>query len=203
MNDKKEFLSKIWKLFLLNGAKTTTMDDVAKEFSISKKTLYQHYKNKEELLRELLSFIISHVEEELERLNINSKMCPIEEMFCANKKIKSETEGNKTLFIRQLKKYYNHLYIEHLQDVVKTFSHRITDNIERGRKEGYYREDFNEKTYVNLLLVMMNSYDDSPLINNEEINRGHFCFDVMMFYLNSITTEKGKQILNKIISNDK
>lgn len=173
------------------------MDDVAKEFSISKKTLYQYYKNKEELLRELLRFIISHVEEEMDSLTPEQKKCPIEEMLYANKRIENETKDNKTLFIRQLRKYYHHLYIEHLHDVVNAFSHRIIDNIRRGRKQGYYREDFDENDYVKLLFVMMNAYDDSPLLNNDQINRSDFCFGVMNFYLHSITTEKGKKYLKK------
>ena len=46
MDEKTFFLSKASELFIENGAKTLTMDDVAKEFGISKKTLYQKYKNK-------------------------------------------------------------------------------------------------------------------------------------------------------------
>jgi AcrR family transcriptional regulator len=50
MDDKKCFLEKLFKLFQVYGAKTLTMDDIAKEFSISKKTLYQKYSHKEDLI---------------------------------------------------------------------------------------------------------------------------------------------------------
>ena len=46
MEEKTNFLSKATQLFIENGAKFVTMDEIAKEFGISKKTLYQKYKNK-------------------------------------------------------------------------------------------------------------------------------------------------------------
>ena len=47
MDDKKYFLEKLFEMFHIYGVKTLTMDDIAKEFSISKKTLYQKYSHKE------------------------------------------------------------------------------------------------------------------------------------------------------------
>ncbi|HAI79685.1 MAG TPA: TetR/AcrR family transcriptional regulator, partial [Chryseobacterium sp.] len=52
----KKFLEKVVELFIDNGAKTLTMDDIAKEFGMSKKTLYQKYANKEALLEDVLAF---------------------------------------------------------------------------------------------------------------------------------------------------
>jgi AcrR family transcriptional regulator len=57
MEDKNFFLNKLLSMFRIYGAKTLSMDDIAKEFSISKKTLYQKYKNKEDLIHEVLEFI--------------------------------------------------------------------------------------------------------------------------------------------------
>ena len=48
--EDNQFLQKATELFIENGAKTLTMDDVAKEFGMSKKTIYQKYKNMEALL---------------------------------------------------------------------------------------------------------------------------------------------------------
>ena len=46
------------------------MDDVAREFGISKKTLYQKYKNKEALLEEVLDFKLSHIIQKMQKLDV-------------------------------------------------------------------------------------------------------------------------------------
>ena len=56
MAKKDHFIEKVSHLFIEYGAKTFTMDDIAKEFSMSKKTLYQQFKNKDELLEAVLDF---------------------------------------------------------------------------------------------------------------------------------------------------
>ncbi len=57
MDDKKYFLEKLFEMFHIYGVKTLTMDDIAKEFSISKKTLYQKYSHKENLICDVLDFM--------------------------------------------------------------------------------------------------------------------------------------------------
>ena len=52
MKNTRCTLDRLFDIFRTHGAKTLTMDDIAREFCISKKTLYQKYKNKEELLTE-------------------------------------------------------------------------------------------------------------------------------------------------------
>ncbi|MCZ2085557.1 MAG: TetR/AcrR family transcriptional regulator, partial [Flavobacteriales bacterium] len=81
MDEKTIFLSKASELFINNGAKSVTMDEIAKEFGISKKTLYQKYKNKEELLEEVLEYKLHEVIDRLQYLDDNVENA-IERMFC-------------------------------------------------------------------------------------------------------------------------
>lgn len=202
MEQNKEFLEKTLKLFYLNGAKTTTMDDIAKEFSMSKKTLYQMYPNKDVLLDEVLNYEAQQVILELKLLN-DKDVSPIEKMLCREKKIKDMTENNHSFFVRQLKKYYPHLYERHTKRISDEVSKVLIYNIERGREQGVFRQDFNEKDYARFLMLLMLSYDDSPIIDVEETDREQFAHSAILFYLDAITTEKGKEILKQILNDDK
>ena len=71
MDDKQNFLVKAAELFIENGAKTVTMDDVANAFGISKKTLYQMFRNKEELLEEILRYHLDLVISSLKQLDLS------------------------------------------------------------------------------------------------------------------------------------
>lgn len=78
------------------------------------------------------------------------------------------------------------------------FAAVLEQNIERGRAQGYYREDFNASVYARLFFQLMLSYDSSPYLEEVNIGRQEFQNEVMTFYMNAITTEKGKKILKKI-----
>ena len=78
------------------------------------------------------------------------------------------------------------------------FSQVLMNNILKGREQGYYRDDFNEEVYSKLFVLLMMSFDSSPILEYEKIEREDFNYEVMMLYMNAITTEKGKEILKKI-----
>ena len=109
MEQKNKFLEKALALFLENGAKTLTMDDIAREFGMSKRTIYQHYKNKEELLNSVLDFhtdmVISKLKAITEIENLNS----VEKMLIRDEDLQKLSNNQKSIFIRQVKKYYSNL----------------------------------------------------------------------------------------------
>ena len=197
MMDKK-FLEKVVNLFIENGAKTLTMDDIAKEFGMSKKTLYQKYANKEALLSDVLHFKLEEVIEKLNQLDVDVENA-IERMFCRDEQIETAMESNKSLLIRQLLKYYPAIFNKHMLDFSERFTEVMVHNIKRGREQGYYREDFDAALYGKMFFQLMTSYDSSPFFNTDEIDRSHFNNEAMLFFLNAITTEKGKDYLKKFI----
>ncbi|KIA90368.1 TetR/AcrR family transcriptional regulator [Kaistella jeonii] len=194
MSADKEFLLKVAELFAENGAKTLTMDDIAKEFAMSKKTLYQLYKNKEDLLTEVLDYKMDLIVETL-LLNDSKTDNAIERMFLREKDFENFSRTNKTTFIRQLIKYYPSIYNQHILSIDEKISKIVTHNIKLGRQQGYYRTDFDERLYIKFLLQLMFSYEDSPLFENEVNDRQSFCLKVMVFYMHSIATKKGKDFL--------
>lgn len=81
------------------------------------------------------------------------------------------------------------------------FSKVLIHNIEKGRSQGYYRNDFNDDIYAKLFVQLMMSYDSSPILEHEKVGREEFHHEVMMLYMNAITTEEGKKVLQKINRN--
>ncbi|SRR5690606_20286261 len=192
----KNFLEKVVMLFIENGAKTLTMDDIAKEFGMSKKTLYQHYKNKEALLEDVLAFKLNDVIEQLNMLDDTVENA-VERMFCRDQQIEEAVKSNKSLFIRQLVRYYPAIFNKHISEFSDRFTDVLLRNIKKGREQGYYRTDFNETAYAQLFFSLIMSYDSSPFIDNEIFDRNHFHEEVVLFYMNAITTEEGKKFIKQ------
>ncbi len=199
MEDKQNFLLKAANLFIENGAKTLTMDDIAREFGISKKTLYQKYRNKEELLEEVLQFKLGEVIQRMKYLDENIENA-VERMGCRDVEIDKVSHSNNTILIRQLIKYYPAIFNKHMLNFSEQFSEVLVHNIEKGRKQGYYRKDFDAQIYTKIFFQIVMSYDSSPHLNTTIIDREDYNNEAMMMYMNAITTEKGKEVLKKIYS---
>lgn len=197
MEEKTNFLSKATQLFIENGAKSVTMDEIAKEFGISKKTLYQKYKNKEELLEEVLKYKLQEVIERLKYLDENIDNA-VARMYCRDEEIDKVSHSNNNILIRQLLKYYPAIFHKHMLNFSTKFSEVLVHNIEKGRKQGLYREDFDPELYAKLFFQLVMSYDSSPYFDVELIERENFMQETMFFYLNAITNEKGKEVLKNL-----
>jgi hypothetical protein len=135
----------------------------------------------------------------IEAENTNS----IEKILIRDKDFEKFSSTNQSVFIRQLLKYYPAIFDQHILNMNEKISEILLKNIEKGRVEGIYREDFNESLYIRFLLQLMLSFENSVLFEDEQCERSHFCFEGVTFYLYSITTEKGRQILEKVFSERK
>lgn len=198
MEFKTEFLTRVAELFLEFGAKTLTMDEVAREFGISKKTLYQRYRNKEALLEDVLHLKLQEIIDKMQQLDLEIDNA-IDRMLCRDGVIDKAVDSNNTLLIKQLLRYYPSIFSTHMQNFSEKFSDVLIHNIQRGRKQGFYRDDFDERIYSKFFFQLIMSYDSSTFVDVSEIERLEYQNGVMEFYLQAITTEKGKQYLKSII----
>ena len=196
MENKRAFLDKVAGLFIEHGAKTLTMDDIAREFGISKKTLYQYYSTKEALLEEVLKYKLKEVVVRLKNLETRTENA-VERMYCRDAMIEQAIESNNSILLRQLVKYYPAIFNRHMVDFSEKFSQVLAHNTQRGRKQGLYRKDFDELNYARMFFQLAMSYDSSPHLDTEKVDRRQYQQAVMDMYLNSITTEEGKKIMNQ------
>ena len=197
MEEEKSFLTKAAELFIENGAKTLTMDDIAKAFSMSKKTLYIKYKNKEELIEAVLHFKLEEIITRLKYLDQTVENA-VERMFCRDEEIENVAHSNNSLLIKQLIKYYPSIFNKHMMEFSDKFSEVMIHNIAKGREQGYYRENFDAEVYSKLFFQLIMSLESSPFIDTAAFDKIHYKNEVMSMYMNAITTEKGKQILKNI-----
>lgn len=187
-------IEKVALLFLENGAKAVTMDDVAKDLGISKKTLYQKYTNKEALLEDVLEFGMDRVLVRMAELNASTENA-IERMFLRDEVIETTSRTNDSLLLKQLLKYYPHIFNKHMLGFAEKFSKVLEHNIERGRNQGYYHRNFDAQLYANFFFQLVMAFDNSAFQDTSKITRKEFQHEALMFYMNAITTEKGKEYI--------
>ena len=196
MKNTRCTLDRLFDMFRTHGAKTLTMDDIAREFCISKKTLYQKYKNKEELLTEVLEHISNKAIEEVETVK-NHYQCPIEIMFVSGKRIDDATSQEKNAFVLQLIKYYPEVFHQHQKSISIKIEEILKQNFERGVELGYYRTDIPTDLFIKFLISLLFAVDASPIFEDEK-DKFSVSIAMKIFYLEAIVTDKGKKRLNEL-----
>ncbi|NQU88258.1 MAG: TetR/AcrR family transcriptional regulator [Mariniphaga sp.] len=202
MEEKKQIiLENVGKLYLKHGIKSITMDDVAQEFGISKKTLYQFFKDKESLVEEVINY---YMENPHFNLNDENNGNPIDRIFALRIHLASILRVYNNNLEFDLKKQYPALY-KKLHDFKrkKILNDNIL-NIEDGKKQGLFRKDidteFISKLNVGRMLLTMNPdhniFDESELASIEIFDK------TIDYHLHGICTEKGlkyyKEQLNSL-----
>lgn len=127
-------------MFLKLGFKSITMDDIANEMCISKKTIYKFFANKELLIAEATEIINRQVYEAIER-TLQSDYNAVEENFEIRKIFKGLFRQAETSPFYQLKKHYPEIYDEVMTREKDACFRYMRHNIIRGMETEYYRSD--------------------------------------------------------------
>ncbi|MDO8930109.1 MAG: TetR/AcrR family transcriptional regulator [Bacteroidota bacterium] len=192
LNDPKlqEILKRTVELFYEFGIRNLNMDDISRSLGISKKTLYQYVKSKEDLIEKLFYYDEMKWDEELSKVNFE-ELNAIEILIQVSLKVFEEMGKLNSKLKFELKKYYEPVYNEFMVRKQNHIFSQMSKNIEKGIKEGLYRSDVNidlvAGLYVRNLVDMHNK--DYCIIENitfEEV------FQVMFEnHIRAISTPEG------------
>ncbi|HZV68069.1 MAG TPA: TetR/AcrR family transcriptional regulator [Saprospiraceae bacterium] len=194
-----KWLEQVETLFLRFGIKSITMDDVARELGISKKTLYQMVESKDALVIKVLSHHISREKTQCHCL-VNESSNAIEEIFNIMDSNSQELGQMKTNIINDLQKYHRDAWL-----MIRNFQHEfvlkvIHENLTRGRKEGLYRDDFNVDIVAKLHLSTAFNLFDEQLFPSASTSKVVLFKEYMMHFLHGIVSAKGLAYLKKKLS---
>jgi AcrR family transcriptional regulator len=199
MNEElKIILLKVRELYMKYGIKSITMDDVAVELGISKKTLYQYVTDKDDLVGKFIDNEIALRQEEIckcFKVGFNA----IEELFeisiFMNKIMRDQNPATE----HDLKKYYPH----HYQKIVKARREGVYNyillNLKRGKKDGLYRAGMDEEIIAKLYLSRVESIHLNDLFTVDEFTSIKLFIELLTYHVRGIATEKGIIVLEKKI----
>ena len=197
---KDKIIQKAAELFINLGFKSVTMDDIANEMGISKKTIYTHYNNKTELVRETTLAIVENISHGIDCICALDKD-PIEELYEIKKFMLLRLKDEKSSPQYQLQKYYPRIFstlkkkqFEMMQDCVK-------DNLNRGIDQGLYLKSINVEFISRIYFNSMTALKDKELFPLDNFSMNTLMEYYLEYHLRGICTEKGLLTLNKFIKN--
>ncbi len=193
MGIKEEILSRSEQLFMRLGIKSVTMDDVSKELGISKKTLYQHFENKDQLVEEVIT---THVEREkacIEEIAEGAKDA-LEEMVKIGVLLASTIEDVSPSTLFDLQKYHFKTWEMLMKNQDERIVNSIIQNIQKGIAGGYYREDVNPEVIARIYAKATYMIVDEIANPNSQFTRKEMIWELHNYHIHAIATPKGLKL---------
>ena len=199
---KNKIIAKCEELFLELGFKNVTMDDIAYVMGISKKTIYIHFSNKTELIKNVVFSVLEFFHKNIEQI-IKEAVNPIEELYDIKMFVMNYLKNERGSTQFQLKKYYPNIF-EQLE--VKKFQ-KMHSSVEKGLKKGIklnlFRDNIDVGFISRVYFMGMTGIRNTDVFSEEDFSKNYLIESYLEYHLRAIVTAKGLKILNKYIENNK
>ncbi|NBC07819.1 MAG: TetR family transcriptional regulator [Bacteroidetes bacterium] len=194
--EQDRILKKSFELFMRYGIRSVTMDDIARELGISKKTLYQTVDNKADLIGKLMQRHMQEEKEAMEAIRLRATDA-IDEMLQIGSFVIERVSEITPGTIYDLQKYYQSLWRRMKKEMQEHVYGIIIDNLQRGIEQGLYRKELEPEIVALLyvgksLLVTDEETVEACSGNMEKVHR-----ELIRYHAYGITSASGRQLLEK------
>ena len=199
MRDK--ILEKATDLFLNLGFKSVTMDDLAQDMGISKKTIYSHYPNKNVLVEACTMHVFHEISDGIDHI-CNLELNPIEELYEIKKFAMHHLKNERSSPQYQLQKYFPRIYRSLRGKQFEVMQECVIENLKKGIEIGVYRDNLNLEFVSRIYFSGIGSIKNTELFPAELFDVSKLTDDFLEYHIRGIVTSKGRTVLNKIINSN-
>jgi len=200
MDDKlKDIVAKTCKLFQRFGIKSVSMDDIARECGISKKTLYESVKDKRELVEKVLGFEFNKESNAPHNVDFEGKNA-IDVLFVVYQGAITFFKDFNMSMEYDLQKYYPDLYVVTTKKRREHIYEKMVMNMTQGIKEGSFRDDFNIDIIAKLHVMKIEALMQTDIFEDSNYSIIEIFKELFTHHFMAIANEKGKKEFNKKLS---
>jgi TetR/AcrR family transcriptional regulator, cholesterol catabolism regulator len=196
----KEIIEKVSCLYLKYGIKSVTMDDVARDLGISKKTLYQYFTDKDDLVKKVVDYHMDIQHEKMKEFAM-AKLNAIEELLMVSKFIAGFLKSINPSVTYDIQKYYPEIWKNITSNRRDHIYNQIIDNMKRGIKEGFYRKDLNIDIIANFYLLRLDTATTLDMITENKYPYEEIFNTFFSYHIRGIANQKGIEYLESKMKN--
>ena len=201
MEDKKlEILQKTAGVYMRFGIRSVTMDDLARELGVSKKTLYHYFPDKDTLVQEIMQMKIT-LDQQISEIARHNAQNAIDEMFEISQSVGDMIRHVHPSVFYDLQKYHPKAWAIMENHKWNFVYNQILSNISRGIKEGLYRENMNPELIARMHLAKTDMIFAGNLFPPESFNLEEVFDELFRFQIRGMASEKGIDYLKKRMKN--
>jgi len=196
------FLKTVLGLYSKYGIKSVTMDDVARELGISKKTLYTFVADKNELVEKVIDFQCKERLIWMKSLNLD-QLPALEEIVEVSKMINKMILDFNPSFHYDLSKYYGVTYKKMMKINRDAMAESMRHNIRKGKAEGYYRPEINEEIVVQMHIANVENLTEIGFYNSPEWTPEVVQHELFNYHMHAMLNQKGVEEYKRLLNTDK
>ena len=193
---KEKILHNATEMFLSLGFKSVTMDDIAKNLGVSKKTIYTHFNNKTELVEAVTSNLFDIISCGIDMIH-EQQEDPIKELFEIKKFVMQHLKDEKSSPQYQLQKYYPKIYGILKKKQFEVMQECIKENLQRGLEKKVYRDNLDIDFIARIYFQGMVGIKDKDIFPLQDYSMSTLMNYYLEYHLRGICTEKGIKELEK------
>lgn len=196
MDTLTKIYSSAIELFRQYGFKTITMDDIARKAGISKKTLYQHFSNKNEVVTESVGWYKQTVSESC-NLQLSQSENAIEAMVRVMALFDEINRKMNPLLMFEMERFFPACYKKFREAIKGDDVERLKQNLREGIEQGYYREEINVDFLASYRMELSMLVYYPNLLVNDTRHMYEVANEISEHFLYGIMTAKGEKLYKK------
>lgn len=199
---KEDILKKATEMFLALGFKSVTMDDIAAEMGISKKTIYQHFATKTDLVEASSMYLFDTISCGIDSIREQDNNS-IEEIFVIRDFMMQHLNNEGTSPFYQLQKFFPKVFSCLRTKQFEKMNGCMKENLQRGIDKGLYRPDINVEFISRIYFTGLTGIKDNDIFPPSLFDIKETIKQYLEYHLRGIVTAKGTAILEKIIEHNR
>ncbi len=196
MESKEKIIKGVEELFFKYGIKNITMDEIARHLSISKKTIYQFFKDKDEVVHSLMLHTLENDKCRINNAKDASKNV-VEEVLKMMDEMREMFQRINPILFYELHKFHPQTW-RVFQDFKSSFiSKMVESSLKRGQVEGFIRKDINIKILTRMRVEMVEQAMRGEMFPHDQFNVVDVQLALTEHFLYGVCTLKGHKLINK------
>lgn len=189
---KERILAKARDLFMQYGIRSITMDEIASQLGISKKTIYQFFTDKDEMVEAVVANEIKENEQGCAWAEENARDA-VHEIFLAMQNVMDMMKSMNPQLLYDLEKHHPIAFQKLKQHKYQFLLNKIRENLDKGIREGLYREDLDTDIACRYRIesIFMVFNQEAFPVSKYPMNRT--CEELALLFLHSVCTPEGKE----------
>ena len=196
LDTKEKILKGAEALFMRYGVRSISMDDIARHLSVSKKTLYQHYSDKDELVLMVSRGHLESNKQEFDEI-CNATKNPIEELAKISVCLKANMESMNPTLLFDLQKFHPTAWNEWIEYKGKYLRESIVRNLSEGIEQGYFRPEANPEILAAMRIEMVQVGFNNDVFPPNLFKLSEVQEQLFDHFVYGLVTEKGRKLYQK------
>ncbi|MDD3637281.1 MAG: TetR/AcrR family transcriptional regulator [Bacteroidales bacterium] len=193
---EKEIIEQVVQLFTRFGIKSITMDEISRQTAMSKKTLYQYFSDKNELVEKAVCSLIAQnscIIKAIEDKQLNA----IEELFEVYHFVNNMVKAYNPVLEFDLQRYFPAIFKKVRERHRTDTCNLMLSNLKKGKAEGLYRKEMDEEIIAKLNLMRIEYMMQSDLITQADVHSSSFTLEIFKYHIYGIISKAGWNYLKE------